>query len=105
MAILPVDDARGLSQNGRPDSTKVCIEGILVNKRSIARMKENKNLDFEKLEPHDRLKYEIAEELGLLEKVREGGWKALSSRETGRIGGMISRRRKALEKQLKERAD
>ena len=61
-------------------------------------MEENKNLDFEKLEPHDRLKYEIAEELGLLEKVRKGGWKALSSRETGRIGGMISRRRKAMEK-------
>ena len=64
-------------------------------------MEENKNVDFEKLEPHDRLKYEIAEELGLLEKVREGGWKALSARETGRIGGMISRRRKALEKEQK----
>ena len=60
-------------------------------------MEETRNLDFEKLEPHDRLKYEIAEELGLLDKVREGGWKALSSKETGRIGGMISRRRKALE--------
>lgn len=60
-------------------------------------MEETKNLDFEKLEPHDRLKYEIAEELGLLDKVREGGWKALSSKETGRIGGMISRRRKALD--------
>lgn len=64
-------------------------------------MEENRNLDFEKLEPHDRLKYEIAEELGLLEKVREGGWKALSSRETGRIGGMISRRRKAMERKEK----
>ena len=64
-------------------------------------MEENKNLDFEKLEAHDRLKYEIAEELGLLDKVRAGGWKALSSRETGRIGGMISRRRKALEKEDK----
>lgn len=64
-------------------------------------MEENKNLDFEKLEPHDRLKYEIAEELGLLDKVREGGWKALSSRETGRIGGMISRRRKAMEREDK----
>jgi hypothetical protein len=53
--------------------------------------------DFAKLEPGDRLKYEIAEELGLLDKVREGGWKALSSRETGKIGGMISCRRKALE--------
>jgi hypothetical protein len=60
--------------------------------------KEECNLieDFAKLEPGDRLKYEIAEELGLLEKVQEGGWKALSARETGRIGGMISRRKKAL---------
>ncbi len=57
----------------------------------------DKNINFENLEPHDRLKYEIAEELGLMDKVREGGWKALSSKETGRIGGMISRRRKALE--------
>ena len=39
-------------------------------------------MDFEDLEPKDRLKYEIAEELGLLDKVKEGGWKALSSRET-----------------------
>ena len=64
-------------------------------------MAEQNNLNFEQLEPHDRLKYEIAEELGLLEKVREGGWKALSSKETGRIGGMISRRRKALEKETR----
>lgn len=54
-------------------------------------------MDFEKLEPNDRMKYEIAEELGLLEKVREGDWKALSARETGRIGGILSRRKKALE--------
>jgi len=46
---------------------------------------------------------EIAEELGLLEKVRKGGWKALSSRETGQIGGMVSRRKKALEKEQKEK--
>ena len=61
-------------------------------------MEIKRTVDFEKLEPHDRLKYEIAEELGLLDKVREGGWKALSSKETGKIGGMISRRKKALER-------
>lgn len=66
-------------------------------------MKEIQMPDFEKLEPHDRMKYEIAEELGLLDKVREGGWKALSSRETGRIGGMISRRKKAMEKDLQKK--
>lgn len=60
-------------------------------------MNENKKIDFSGLEPGDRLKYEIAEELGLLDKVRENGWKALSSKETGRIGGMVSRRKKVLE--------
>ena len=44
--------------------------------------------------PEEKMKYEIAEELGLLDKVLEGGWKSLSSKETGRIGGIISKRRR-----------
>ena len=48
-------------------------------------MEQHTSESFENLEPADRMKYEIAEELGLLEKVRKGGWKALSSRETGQI--------------------
>ena len=55
-------------------------------------------MDFNQLEESDRMKYEIAEELGLLEKVQKGGWKSLSSRETGKIGGILSTRRKAQEK-------
>ncbi len=43
----------------------------------------------------DQLKYEIAKELGLIEKIQAGGWKSLSAKETGRIGGMLSRKRKA----------
>lgn len=39
------------------------------------------------------MKYEIAEELGLLEKVQENGWKGLTSRESGRIGGIMGRRK------------
>ena len=42
----------------------------------------------------DRMKYEIAEELGLLDQVLEEGWKSLSSKETGRIGGLMTRRRR-----------
>ena len=49
----------------------------------------------EELTPDEKIKYEIAEELGLLEKVQKGGWKSLSSRETGKIGGILSTRRKA----------
>ena len=58
-------------------------------------------MEFDQLEESDRMKYEIAEELGLLEKVRKGGWKSLSSRETGKIGGMLSTRRRAQAKKEK----
>ena len=44
------------------------------------------------------MKDEIAEELGLLERVRESGWKSLSAKETGRIGGLMTKRRREQEK-------
>ena len=47
-----------------------------------------------------RLKMEIAEELGLKEKIEKEGWKSLSSRESGAMGGkMSSRRRKGNKKE------
>ena len=56
----------------------------------MATMKER----FELLAEKDRLKYEIAEELGLLGKVRETGWKSLSAKEAGKIGGIMTARLK-----------
>ena len=56
--------------------------------------KKEKKIVLSELEPEERLKYEIAEELGLLDQVMEKGWKSLSSRETGRIGGIVKNRRK-----------
>ena len=44
-----------------------------------------------------RLKYEIAGELGILDRVLKDGWKSLSAKETGRIGGLMTRRRKKTE--------
>lgn len=46
------------------------------------------------LKPEDIMKYEIAEELGLLDKVREQGWKSLTSKESGKIGGLIAKRKR-----------
>ena len=40
------------------------------------------------------MKYVIAEELGLLDRVLENGWKTLSAKETGRIGGLMTRRKR-----------
>jgi len=51
-----------------------------------------------KTELNEQLKYEIAEELGLLDKVLEGGWRSLTSKETGKIGGLITKKRRELDK-------
>lgn len=53
-----------------------------------------KKIDFNNLTEQEKLKYEIAEELGLLDRVLENGWKTLSAKETGRIGGLITKRRR-----------
>ncbi len=44
------------------------------------------------LSREERMKYEIAQELGLLDKVRSVGWAGLTAKETGRIGGLVGRR-------------
>ena len=42
----------------------------------------------------DIMKYEIAGELGLTEKIKRFGWKGLTSKESGRIGGIMAKRKK-----------
>ncbi|QXE18538.1 small, acid-soluble spore protein, alpha/beta type [Clostridium sp. 001] len=60
-----------------------------------AKLKSNRELtEAEKL--REKLKYEIAEELGLKEKVTSLGWSSLTAEETGRIGGMMTKRKKEL---------
>lgn len=54
-----------------------------------------KNVKNKKKGQGDWLKYEIAKELGLEEKVNSGGWGGLTAAETGRIGGIITARRRA----------
>ena len=43
-----------------------------------------------------KLKYEIAEELGLMDKIEEMGWGGLTAKESGRIGGLIRVRKKKI---------
>ena len=47
----------------------------------------------------DILKYEIASELGLMDKIKENGWKSLTARESGRIGGIMTTRKKQEQKE------
>ncbi|MDO5293574.1 MAG: small, acid-soluble spore protein, alpha/beta type [bacterium] len=57
---------------------------------------DDKPIDFNKLKPEELMKYEIAKELGLFDKVMETGWKSLSAKETGRIGGLITKKKREL---------
>ena len=50
----------------------------------------------------DIMKYEIASELGLMDKVSEYGWGGLTAKEAGRIGGMLTSRKKQKKKIEKE---
>ena len=56
--------------------------------------KKEKPINLNEITPEEKMKYEIAEELGLLDKVLVEGWKSLSSKETGRIGGLVTKRRR-----------
>lgn len=42
----------------------------------------------------EQFKLEVAAELGLLDKVKKVGWDSLSAEESGRLGGIITRRKK-----------
>ena len=56
--------------------------------------KKEEKIDLNKIPQEEQLKYGIAEELGVLDKVLEDGWKSLSAKETGRIGGLMTKRRR-----------
>lgn len=58
-----------------------------------SKIQSNKPLSDEEI-AREKLKYEIAEELGLGDKVREVGWSGLTAGETGKIGGIMTRRNK-----------
>ncbi len=61
--------------------------------------KSKKPFDRNNMTPEEQLKFEIAEELGLGDKVLESGWKSLTSKESGRIGGMITKRKREMQKE------
>lgn len=42
----------------------------------------------------DKVKRKVLFKLGYLEKVKDGGWDSLNSKECGRVGGMMSREKR-----------
>lgn len=64
--------------------------------------KKREGIDLEHLTPQESLKLEIAAEIGVYDKVMQGGWKSLTSKESGRIGGIMTKRKKEAGKQASE---
>lgn len=60
--------------------------------------KKDRPVDWKNLTEQEKMKYEIAGELGLLDRVMREGWKSLSSKETGRIGGLMTKKRRQEQK-------
>lgn len=56
--------------------------------------KMEKKIDLNNLKSEEKMKYEVARELGYLDKVLSTGWKSLTAKESGRIGGIITKRKR-----------
>ena len=70
----------------------------------MGKSKKNEAFDPHNLSAQDQLKFEIAQELGLDAKVMEGGWRSLTAKESGRIGGLITKRKKQMQKETARNA-
>ena len=70
----------------------------------MSKMKEKK-IDLNNLKPEETMKYEIAKELGYLDKVMDTGWKSLTAKESGRIGGIMTRMKKEEQKRRESEED
>ena len=69
-------------------------------------MKKNEKLflggeiNLSELDADVQKKYEVAKELGIYDKVLEKGWGSLTAEETGRVGGMLRKRKNSGERVL-----
>lgn len=88
-------------KNGPHFIKKEC--GFVMSKNNTKKeLKMIRNsMSLEQLSKDQKMKYEIAKELGLYDKVIEHGWKSLSAKETGKIGGIMTRKKKEEEREKK----
>ena len=78
-----------------------------MEEKKIDINKPNKKTSKKKkiLTDNDIMKYEIASELGLIDKVSELGWGGLTAKEAGRIGGILTSRKKQKKKVAEDTKD
>mgnify|MGYP000898975068 FL=1 len=71
----------------------------------MSKGKKNEPFDPDNIKPEEMMKFEIATELGLRDKVISGGWRSLTAKESGRIGGLITKRRREMKNESLEKAE
>lgn len=57
-------------------------------------------INLSELDADVQKKYEVAKELGIYDKVLEKGWGSLTAEETGKVGGMLRKRKNSGERVL-----
>ena len=57
-------------------------------------------INLSELDADVQKKYEVAKELGIHDKVLEKGWGSLTAEETGRVGGVLRKRKNSGERVL-----
>ena len=72
-------------------------------KKEKIEVKEVKDIAL--LEKKEQEKWEIALELGLFDQVVQKGWKSLTARQSGKVGGIMAARHKGKEDQAKSKED
>ena len=73
--------------------------------RSRIMPKTKKKMDWEDMMPQEQLKFEIAQELGLGDQVIEKGWRSLTAKESGKIGGLMTKRKREMNQQDSKKPD
>ena len=61
--------------------------------------------DPRKLSPQVLRKFGSAREMGLDSKGREGGWRSLTAKESGRIGGLITKKKREMKEEALRREE
>ena len=57
-------------------------------------------INLSELDADVQKKYEVAKELGIYDKVLEKGWGSLTAEQTGRVGGVLRKRKNSGERVL-----
>ncbi len=71
----------------------------------MSKKKKDEPFDPKNLKPEELLKFEIATELGLSDKVIKNGWRSLTAKESGRIGGLMTKRKREMQREALDGLD